>query len=304
MPRSPWLKSRPLQLAAAAAVVGAMSFWFAHRYLRAQERAVQQRVASEYQTRDVVVAATNVPAGSALEPAMLARRSVPERFLPSDAYAAGLASTVVGRRAQRSLRSGEPVTASSVEAGSAPMLSTLIEPGLRAITIPVDESSAAAGLLAPGDLVDLLLVTRDASSASAEAAVHPLLQAVRVVATGRQTRRNGAAQGVDAAGLPINADTDSSYATLTLHVRPEDAARILLAQRIGELAVLLRTGADTSTAAMPSLASDALLGRAGRGAAHSRSRAVAVEFIIGGVGAAAARTRRMAMLQPGAGETP
>jgi len=304
MPRTPWLKSRPLQLAAAAAVVGAMSFWFAHRYLRAQERAVQQRVASEYQTRDVVVAATNVPAGSALEPAMLARRSIPERYLPSDTYAAGLAATVVGRRLQRSLRSGEPVTVSSVETGSTPMLSTLIEPGLRAITIQVDESSAAAGLLAPGDLVDLLLVTRDASSVSAEAAVHPLLQAVRVVATGRQTRRIGAAQAVDAAGLPINAEADSSYATLTLHVRPEDAARILLAQHIGELAVLLRTAADTSTAAMPPLASDALLGSAGRSVAHSRSRPVAVEFIIGGVGAAAARTRRMAMLRPGAGDAP
>lgn len=295
MPWNSWLKSRVLQLAVAAALVGALSFWLAHRYLRAQERAAEQRVAAQYQTRDVVVAATSVPAGSALEPAMLARRSVPERFLPGDAYAASLAASVVGRRVQRALRSGEPVTASSIEAPGAPLLSALIEPGLRAITIQVDESSAAAGLLAPGDLVDLLLVTRDAGAANAEAAVRPLLQAVRVVATGRQTRRNTGPQGVDAAGLPLSSDADSAYATLTLHVRPEDAARILLAKRIGEVAVLLRTGTDTSAGAMPALASDALLGGTGRATTHPRRRAAAVEFIIGGRGGGATSVRRSAL---------
>lgn len=299
-----WLKSRALQFGLAAAAVGASSFWLAHRYLRAQERAVEQRVTAQYQMREVVVAATDVPAGSALEPAMLARRSVPERFLPSDSYAAALAGNVVGRHAQRALRSGEPVTASSVEAPGAPLLSALIEPGLRAVTIQVDESSAAAGLLVPGDLVDVLLVTRDANAGNAEAAVRPLLQAVRVVATGRQTRRNGGSQGVDAAGLMVNAESEGTYATLTLHVRPEEAARILLAQRIGELAVLLRTGSDTAAGALPVLASDALLGAPNRAARHWRARPAGAEFIIGGPGGSVSAARRLASRVESSGEQP
>jgi pilus assembly protein CpaB len=286
-------------------MVGAASFWFAHRYLREQEQAVRQRVAVQYQTRDVIVAAANVPAGGILEPGSLARRAVPERFLASDAYAADLVGSVAGRRVQRALRSGEPVTASALELAGTPLLSALIEPGLRAVTIPVDESSAAAGLLAPGDLVDLLLVTRDATAPTGAAMVRPLLQAVRVVATGRQTRRAPASPGVDVSGaVPGGGETDSSYATLTLHVHPEDAVRILLAQRIGELAVVLRTAGDTAAGALPALDSDALLGGSLREQPHPRHRTVAIEYIIGGTSGAAQMARRSAARSPGRGEQP
>jgi pilus assembly protein CpaB len=122
------------------------------------------------------------------------------------------------------------------------------------------------------------------------------LQAVRVVATGKQTRRIRASQGAD--------EIDSAYATLTLHVRPEEAERILLAQRIGELAVVLRTAADTAAGAMTSLDSDVLLGGPPRRAARARSRALEVEYIIGGAGTAAMAPRRAAVRRRSGGEQP
>jgi pilus assembly protein CpaB len=287
MPWTTWMKNRQARLGAAAVLVGAVSFWLAHRYLRAQEQAAQQRVAVQYQTREVVVAATDVAAGAALEPAMLAKRAIPERFLASDALTPEAVGGVAGRRVLRALRRGETLTGSALESALNPALSSLIEPGLRAITIPVDESSAAAGLLAPGDLVDLLLVTRDAESAAGAAAVRPLLQAVRVVATGKQTSRIHGSQRAD--------ELDSAYATLTLHVRPEEAERILLAQRIGELAVVLRTALDTEAGAMAALNSEALLGGPPHRVARARSRALEIEYIIGGTGAAAVAPRRAAL---------
>jgi pilus assembly protein CpaB len=296
MPWTTWMKNRQARMGAAALLLGAVSFWLAHRYLRAQEQAAQQRVTAQYQTREVVVVATDVAAGAALDPAMLAKRAIPERFLASDSLTPELVGSAEGRRLLRPLRRGEVLTSSALESATSPVLSSLIEPGLRALTIPVDESSAAAGLLAPGDLVDLLLVTRDAESTAGAAAVRPLLQAVRVVATGKQTRRVGGSQGAD--------EVDSAYATLTLHVRPEEAERILLALRIGELAVVLRTAADTAAGAMATLNSDMLLGGPPPRAARARSRSVEIEYIIGGAGSAAVAPHRAAVRRQSRGEQP
>ena len=292
------LKSRQLGLGAAAAVVGVLSFWLAQRYLRGEAAAARQRVAAQYQSREVMVAAASIAAGSVLAPGMLAKRAVPERFLASDAYAPELAAEVAGRRVLRALRSGEPLTASALESAASPALSSLIEPGLRAITIPVDESSASAGLVAPGDLVDLLLLTRDAGSPAGEAAVRPLLQAVRVVATGRQTHRPPPRAPGDPEGASTgSSESDNAFATLTLHVRPEDAERILLGERIGEVAVLLRTGADTAAGTVPLVDARTLLGMAEYRSKPARPRAV--EYIIGGSGQAG-RHRASALGEAGA----
>jgi pilus assembly protein CpaB len=290
-----WVQNRNAQLAAAALVIGALSYWLAHRYLSGQEAAARQRVAAQYATRDVVVAAADLDPGTALAANLLARRPMPQRFLASDAVAADAAAEVAGRRLQRALRSGEAVTASALEPISAPSLSSLIEPGLRAVTIPVDETSAAAGLLAPGDLIDLLLVTRSLDADSPAASVRPLLQAVRVVATGRQTERRHA-QAREAGAN----ETEPSFATVTLHVRPDDAQRILLAQRIGELAVVVRTPGDSTTGTAAAVDSAALLGGRTHAAARAAAAPQAIEFIIGGVGAATgARSRAGTMRRSG-----
>ena len=276
-----WVKNRNALLTAAALFVGGCAFLLAQRYLRGQEVAVRAQLAGHYAAREVLVVAHDLPAGSVIEASMLARRAVPARFLASDALDAEAASGALGRRLARALRSGEAVTASSLVVDTDLPLSSLFKPGLRALTIPVDESSAAAGMLSPGDLVDLLLVTRGDDAVSGAPAVRPLLQAVTVVATGQQLRRRrsgvGADRGADESQLAAN-----TYATVTLHVRAEDAERILLAQRLGELAVLLRPGSDTEPTALRRMDAATLLDTPAR--RQSRLAASAVEFIVGGAG--------------------
>ena len=279
-----WLANRNVLLAIAAAAIGSCAFLFAHRYLRAQELVVRRQLVGHYATRDILVAARDLPAGTALEPPMLARRAVPGRFLASDALGAEAASATLGRRLARPLQGGEAVTASTLDAVTDVALSALVEPGLRALTIPVDESSAAAGLLSPGDFVDLLLVTHGDDAAPGTTAVRPLLQGVRVVATGQQLRRRrysaAADQGEEGAHAP-----EASYATVTLHVSAEDAERILLAQRLGELAVLLRPEGDMAPAAMRFMDAATLLDRPTR--RRGSPAASRVQFIIGGLGVVA-----------------
>ena len=286
-----WLIDRNILLAIAAAAMGGCAYLLAHRYLSTQAAVTRQHLAGQYATREVMVAASALPAGATLAAAMLARRAVPERFLASDALDANGAAEVLGRKLNRALNGGEPVTASSLSAPVALQLSALVDPGLRALTIPVDESSAAAGLILPGDFVDLMLVTRADETGAGAASVRPLLQAARVVATGQQLQRHPTA---DHAGEEGTAGAGAPYATVTLHVRPEDAQRVLLAQRLGELAVLLRPAGDSEpTALRPVDATNLFGGSARHRAALNLSR---VQFIIGGLGTPI-RSRTLAALR-------
>jgi pilus assembly protein CpaB len=270
---------------------GACAYLLAHRYLRGEEAVARRQLAGQYATRDMLVAAQALPAGAVIEAAMLARRAVPERYLASDALDANAAAATLGRRLDRALGSGEVVTASALTAANHVELSSLVDPGWRALTIPVDESGAAAGLIAPGDYVDLLLATR-ADEPGSVAAVRPLVQAVRVVATGQQMLRHatGAASGN---GDIETTPAEAGFATVTLRLPPEDAERVLLAQRLGELAVLLRPAGDSEPGVLRAVDQAHLFGAP---AYHRGGISVSrVQFIVGGMGAAA-RGRALAAL--------
>jgi pilus assembly protein CpaB len=272
-----WLLNRNVLLIAAAAAMAGCAFLLAHRYLQGQAAATRQQLVGQYATREVLVAARQLPAATTLEPQMLARRAVPERFLASDALDTDAAATTIGRRLNRALDGGEPITASALIVAGAGELSALVEPGLRALTIPVDESNAAAGLISPGDYVDLLLVTRPDVPGST-ASVRPLLQGVRVVATGQQLQRQaptGLNEGDASTAGP-------SYATVSLRLPPEDAERVLVAQRMGELSVLLRPAGDSEATPLHAIDGANLFGNP----ALRRSSGVnsVVQFIIGGRG--------------------
>ncbi len=273
-----WLLNRNALLVAAAVVMAGCAFLLAHRYLQGQAAATRQQLVGQYATREVLVAARQLPAATTLEPQMLARRAVPERFLASDALGTDAAAATIGRRLNRALDGGEPITGSSLTAAGTVELSALVEPGLRALTIPVDESNAAAGLISPGDYVDLLLVTRPDAPGS-EALVRPLLQAVRVVATGQQMQRQAGAGALEGDGSAVGV----SYATVTLRLRPEDAERVLVAQRMGELSVLLRPAGDSEATPLHAIDGANLFGNPAR--RHSSPVSSPVQFIIGGRGA-------------------
>jgi len=274
----PWLLDRNVLLVAAAVVMASCAYMLAHRYLQGQAAATRQQLVGEFVTRDVLVAARALPAETTLEPQMLARRAVPERYLASDVLGIEVAAGIVGRRLNRALGSGEALTASALMAGGAMELSALVEPGLRALTIPVDESNAAAGLIAPGDYIDLLLVTRP-DEAGSTASVRPLLQAVRVVATGQQLQRPAGSAAIEGDAQAAGA----SYATVTLRLPPEDAERVLVAQHLGDLSVLLRPSGDSTATPLRMMDAASLFGHV------TRRRAVPsitpVQFIIGGRGA-------------------
>jgi len=121
-------------------------------------------------------------------------------------------------------------------------LAAVLAPETRAISIPVNEVTANAGLIGPGDFVDILL-TFYADSDRGERTIQrgrdismltskTLASAIRVIAINRQSVAN-----------PDN-ELGTLLTTATLEVEPRLAQHLTIANRMGELALSLRSRRD------------------------------------------------------------
>lgn len=127
----------------------------------------------------------------------------------------------------------EPILRSKITAPNQPAnLSSMLQPGKRAVTVRVDDVRGVAGFIQPGDLVDVVLIRTEADSRNNQSYSDIILQAAAVLAidqvTGERTDKPTIAKAV------------------TLEVTPEDAQKILLATNIGRLSLILRQPAETS----------------------------------------------------------
>jgi len=111
----------------------------------------------------------------------------------------------------------------------------MIEPGMRAVAVPITEASGAAGLIQPRSRVDVLF-TR--SGSVAEASTVTILQDVEVLSIGRAT-----APGQTGGQVDPRAPRGT---TATLLVTPEDARKLELAKNQGRISLALRNPLDRS----------------------------------------------------------
>ncbi len=156
--------------------------------------------------------------------------------------AQGRGASFLGAIVRERVTKDEPlISAKVVRAGASGVLAVTLDPGMRAIALPLTAESAAGGFILPGDHVDVLL-TRSVDSptsgaASPTAAAHGFLTStvmrnVRVLAIDQ----NMAAQKtVSAVG-----------ATATVEATPKQAEYLVLAKASGTLTLALRSYADAA----------------------------------------------------------
>lgn len=148
--------------------------------------------------------------------------------LPDGAYATKRDVLKDGRRmALAAISRNEPILRDKITApGQLATLSTVLEPGKRAVTVRVDDVRGVAGFIQPGDRVDVVLIRTEAETKTKEGYSDIILQSAKVLAidqvTGERTDRPTIAKAV------------------TLEVNEEDAQKILLAGNIGRLSLILR----------------------------------------------------------------
>lgn len=142
------------------------------------------------------------------------------------------------------VNSNEAITVNKLaSSGGVEGVAAIIEPGKRAVSVSVNDTSGAAGLVAPRSHVDVLF-TRTGSMA--EAATTTILQDVTVLSVGRITEvTQSPASGTQAAPAPAPSSTQNR--AVTLLVTPEQAEKVELAKNQGKISLALRNPIDNST---------------------------------------------------------
>jgi len=193
-------------------------------------------------TVDVVVAARAIAPRTVITKDMLALKAFPKEFL-SPAFLTSM-EQAVGRVATTAIAEGEILYRSRLaEKGEKTGFSTRIPPGKRAVTVAVNEISGVAGLIEPGDRVDVL-VTLPREIAGKEKS-RLVIEDVAVIAVGQSVEvRDPSAKDV------------KTYASATLSVTPEQATLIAFGERNGVLKLALRSPSDSSSRGQYEVTSD------------------------------------------------
>jgi pilus assembly protein CpaB len=263
----------------AAISLGGVAYWGVTRYVAVSVDRVKQSEAARFALTPLVVAARALPSGTVLEAGALAVRNMPRAFVPADAVPEDRSSALIGRVLRHPIRAGELLVPALLMPAATSVFSEQVEPGRRAVTVPVDEVSAFDGLLSPGDHVDLMYAHQPLQSRGVFGpSVRVLLEKVPVLATGRATRRT-----LVHAPDGRSQEVDSTFSTATLSVSPAEAQIITLAQRTGEIVATLRHPRDGAPTALSALDASALNGFV-RTNPVRRASAAAIVLISGGRG--------------------
>src|ERR1700739_3182455 len=109
-------------------------------------------------------------------------------------------------------------------------LPSLIPPGMRAVSVRVNEVVSVAGFVTPGTRVDVLLTGTPAGGSEEQTTT--VLQNVAVLASGHTLERTSTGEA-------------QTTAVITLLVTPDDAQRLSLASSQGHIQLALRNPVDT-----------------------------------------------------------
>jgi pilus assembly protein CpaB len=178
---------------------------------------------------DVIVAADDIQVGARVEERDVTTVRYPALALPAGTY--NKRSKVMGRGVILPISRGEfilPNKLAPENAGAG--LPSLIPPGMRAVSVRVNEVVSVAGFTGPGTRVDVLLT--GTPNGGSEPQTTTVLQNVAVIAAGNKLERNAAGE---AQNTPV----------ITLLVSPDDAERLTLASSEGHIQLALRNPLDT-----------------------------------------------------------
>ena len=183
----------------------------------------------EVATSYVVVAAENLPLGTRIVKEQVKVVGWPAATPVQGSFAS--ADEIVGRGLIQPVLANEPLTETKLapkEAGAG--LSPSITPGMRALSIKVNDVIGVAGFTVPGARVDVVVVINGNDGMA------------RTVVSNLQVLTAGTKYDIEQAkdGQPIPSSV------VTLLVTPEQAERITLAQTNGSITLVLRNPLDTA----------------------------------------------------------
>lgn len=190
------------------------------------QRQMMANVDSPTGMESVAAAAVEIPYGHKIELAQIKMISLPEKSMPGGTYADP--AEIVGMIAGQAILPGEVILHGRVVkhlGGST--LSAIVEPGMRAVAVRVNEIIGVAGFLLPGNRVDVLSAKGGAGRA---VSISTVLQDIKVLAVDQ------------------TASTDKNEPVIvravTLEVTPIQAEQLVQATSEGKVQLSLRNPQD------------------------------------------------------------
>ncbi|GAB3626159.1 Flp pilus assembly protein CpaB [Pandoraea terrae] len=198
----------------------------------------------------VRAAAADLPQGLLLRDSDLAWRDFPHGQVPPGALVQSQdgGADLKGAVLRTSVSAGKPLGLADVIQPDAPgFLAAALKPGMRATSVAIDDVSGNAGLIQPGDYVDLLLTQQLDGTPGRPAptdhsvAAETVVSRVRVLAVGSAFLRPKA----DAETKEQPKDAHQRARTVTFEVTPHTAQVIAVATHLGSLSLALRSFATS-----------------------------------------------------------
>jgi pilus assembly protein CpaB len=216
-----------------AVVFGLLAVFIAQAWLNNQASLQAKNFESNKKPvamQTIVVAKQPLRFGTELSESALMEVPWPEASMPAGAFSKISDLLHGGRRVVlTAIEPNEPVLSLKITGpGQRATLSALVKPGMKAVTIRVNDVEGVGGFVLPGDRVDVVLTRQiDKGSASTEV----VLQNARVLAVD-QTADERAAKATVAKSV-------------TLEVSTVEAQKVWLASSVGNLSLLLRKAGET-----------------------------------------------------------
>jgi pilus assembly protein CpaB len=187
---------------------------------------------------DVLVAAGDLPLGQTLRASDLRWQPWPAEAVPPGfikrADTPGALEEIAGSMARFAFLAGEPIRREKlIKANGSGFMSAILPSGMRAVAISIDTRGAtsAGGFVLPNDRVDVLRTAGGGEDLQTET----ILSNIRVLAIGQNIQERGGEKVV-------------TGETATLELTPAQAETVILAQKTGQLSLVLRSLADAQAA--------------------------------------------------------
>ena len=253
-----------------ALIVGLATAAMAWDYMNRQQQQAaaaikQAQSAAKVEMATVVVAKVDIPYRVPITASQVEVKQVPATA--RHAQSVSDPSQVVGKITKVPIAAGEQVLTSKYTTQRAESGLTFIIPaGKRAVAISVSEVVSSGGLIQPGDMVDVLAIF-DSKTAGKDMATY-VLQSVEVLAVGQllpgeNVPQPSTAQQLTSAAAPVGAQRTPTPApkeepkaqpgarSVTVAVTPEEAQRLVLAESLGKLRLVLRPIQEGTTVTLP-----------------------------------------------------
>lgn len=196
----------------------------------------------------MVVAQSDLEPGAVIDKSMVTSKKIPPKYVPQGGIPEVHIDEVLGKVVKYPIVSGEPVVSERIgEPGEAATgLSALVDDGMRAFSLAVETESGVAGMILPGNRVDILYTYEEPLPALAEESfkryrckAEYILQDIEVLAVDQTT---------DKMYMAVM-DQLVLYESVTLSLKPEAAAVLAAFQQserdgMGKIRLVLRQQGD------------------------------------------------------------